>query len=358
MLMVILGAGASYDSDPASPPPPARQDPNKALWRPPLAAGLFDQRFSRIAGTFRACQPLYQPLREADNIEEELERMFAKIDTLPHYRRYLFQLRDYIQYVLHSVTYGWTSSTQRTTNYVTLFSAVRDWVVPQKERACFVTFNYDTLLDQAWEDTLGCSLQTMNSYVPTDESSSVSAPFALIKLHGSINWWRLVRNVLPGPIIDSVDNLLWTNEYEVNSGYLASTEPPGLRAPEPNTAYVPAISIPTATKTDSSFECPPEHMAALKRALPDVTHLLTIGWRGREQHLLKLWKEVLPPDGSASFPPGLKRMLIVAGKPEEAREVQETLRDDGAITCADVRHAGAGFSDFLRSDMLRSFLSA
>src|SRR5438105_2029867 len=68
MLMVIFGAGASYDSDPTRP------SANYVLptpHRPPLANQLFDNRpeFAHDLSYFPECIPIVPLLRHADAIE-------------------------------------------------------------------------------------------------------------------------------------------------------------------------------------------------------------------------------------------------------------------------------------------------
>ena len=50
---------------------------------------------------------------------------------------------------------------------------------------------------------------------------------------------------------------------------------------------LPAIAIPTRSKTD--FECPREHRERLMALIPQIDRLLIIGWRSTEQHFLRLW---------------------------------------------------------------------
>ena len=55
------------------------------------------------------------------------------------------------------------------------------------EKVCLVTFNYDTLLEDAIIDALdGVPLHTIDDYVASD--------YKVIKLHGSINWAHPIRN--------------------------------------------------------------------------------------------------------------------------------------------------------------------
>ena len=54
-------------------------------------------------------------------------------------------------------------------------------------------------------------------------------------------------------------------------------------------AVLPAIGVPLDVK--SEFECPVGHLEFLKRALPEVSSILTIGWRANEAHFLELLRD-------------------------------------------------------------------
>lgn len=71
MLMVVFGAGASFDSFPFVPPRPDVQTPD----RPPLAAELFSDRdqFNNVLRNYPDCQTIVPYLRRAGvSVEEEL----------------------------------------------------------------------------------------------------------------------------------------------------------------------------------------------------------------------------------------------------------------------------------------------
>src|SRR5439155_25553140 len=80
MLLIIVGAGATYDSDWRRAP-----GSNLAHWsgaaklvrRPPLAAHLFDEdRFGAYAARYRPSQNLMHRLRQAKGlVEPELEKI-------------------------------------------------------------------------------------------------------------------------------------------------------------------------------------------------------------------------------------------------------------------------------------------
>src|SRR5205823_9977424 len=49
-------------------------------------------------------------------------------------------------------------------------------------------------------------------------------------------------------------------------------------------AWLPAIAVPLETK--QSYECPPNHLEAMREWLPQVDRILIIGWRAAERHFL------------------------------------------------------------------------
>src|SRR5204863_876802 len=72
VLMVIFGAGASWDSYERLPPP------NVNNLRLPLANRLFDSRFGNYYRLFPKCQPLIQRLQRQDvNVENVLGARLA-----------------------------------------------------------------------------------------------------------------------------------------------------------------------------------------------------------------------------------------------------------------------------------------
>jgi len=71
MLLVIFGAGASYDSVLQLPPRSSNEDS-----RPPLANQLFDDRglFVQVMNEYVACKPLVNLLRGNIQVERQLAR--------------------------------------------------------------------------------------------------------------------------------------------------------------------------------------------------------------------------------------------------------------------------------------------
>lgn len=345
MLMIVFGAGASYDSDPRHP----SSSDYDGMPRPPLASQLFSERFAGHFWGHRDCAALFHHLRQiVDNgtssIENELESMHTDAERYPHLRRATFALRSYIQDVIRHCVDNWMDQTKGVTGHVVLLNEIAKWRHNRQDMVCIVTFNYDTLIESACADVLGLKFADISTYVADPR-------YELFKLHGSIDWGRQVRNVR-GTILDSVAQFAWTDEYRVSTSKY--WDPPYQPTEDPTTMYVPAIAVPTVSK--SGFECPPAHIEVLTSVIPLVTHLLVIGWRGMEEHFLSLWRQGPISDASAAFPARLERLQIVSGSKDGAEEVRRRLADEAGIRCADERVAGEGFSQFLESGALTSFL--
>src|SRR6266480_5663538 len=141
MLMVIFGAGASYDSARAFPPPGPRatiqvgtqstpsEDDEGAAWRPPLASELFrdaKQRFGEIVARYPRLHPILDRLREPQggrSLEQELQFLQDEASGYPERKRQLFSVRYYLHDLLSEVTKYWLGRT-RFTNYAPLIDKI------------------------------------------------------------------------------------------------------------------------------------------------------------------------------------------------------------------------------------------
>src|SRR5207302_10386358 len=98
-------------------------------------------------------------------------------------------------------------------NYELLHISARDRAVAAilQQKICFVTFNYDTMLDEELARLLGVQIKDMSDYAQRD--------YALIKLHGSVNWGREVDGINPPgaasyhSLIDAAGSLRISDRY-------------------------------------------------------------------------------------------------------------------------------------------------
>src|SRR5579864_7904587 len=184
MLMVIFGAGASYDS--ASSFRPDEYGRDGVHWfRPPLANELF-MKFPDFRGRldrYTRCRPLVPrlepPATGSLSLEEKLQAYEEDAKTDPERRRQLMAIQFYLRDLIGACESAWVGLTHGVSNYTTLLDDIRRY-----SQACLVTFNYDTLIERSLED-LGFRIGFMENYV--------HPKFPLIKLHGSIDWVQSVR---------------------------------------------------------------------------------------------------------------------------------------------------------------------
>ena len=190
MLLVIFGAGASYDSAPHLPLPQIR---GAAIpyWedRPPLANELFDirrPRFAHIMQSIPECLPIIPYLQknsESFLVERVLSDLRAESSGYPERLRQLAAIRYYLQSALSLLVNLWNERTHGVTNYKTLLDQI---ALHRRPSHCvyFVTFNYDTLLDTDFS-VLGVCIRDMSDYISHSN-------YKLVKLHGSTDWGRQI----------------------------------------------------------------------------------------------------------------------------------------------------------------------
>jgi SIR2-like protein len=335
MLMVVFGAGASWDSANFEP-----TDVTTTMhWRPPIGSELFADRryFGLFIDKYWWVRPLvnrFRNARDSVTLEAELEEIQDASKGRVLTREQLFALRYYLQRVISGTCQEWSNRIHGNTNYVRLVDDVDSiWTHGRKgDPVIFVTFNYDVLLDGALGQIDVKVGESLESYTENPQ-------YRLIKPHGSVNWFHKVPvpNRSAHPYYMQIVPGLAKEELKAADGFFIAPEGSDID----DIDGIPALSIPVAKKTN--FEMPREHLAVLKEAIPQVTHLLIIGWRGNEQHFVALLR-ALDRERLAS--------LVVSGHVSSAKEVATALDLDNIPP-----HLSAGgFSTFLGGAELRDFL--
>src|ERR1022692_712022 len=341
MLMVVLGAGASYDSIPALWRKPVYES------RPPLANELFEPRdmFSKtmlqVGRSILPIVPLLQNLPVGRTVEQVLEELQAEAADYPERHRQLAAVRYYLHVMLWTCVHGWNHLAKGVTNYKALLDQIERWRKPD-DQVCLVTFNYDRMLEEALPG-VGVEISDLPDYISNDK-------YKLLKLHGSVDWERSVDTPIPG--IEKLNS--WQTVHEVINRFpdlKISERFQIVKAPYPmsklhNVALFPAIAIPVQSKLH--FECPTEHLAALQEFIPKTTKLLMIGWRATENHFLNLLQEGIQHQ---------LRVMTVSGSADGAKESVEHLRK--ARLYIDVpRESSNGFTGFIVNREGDGFLSS
>lgn len=324
MLLIIVGAGASYDSDWRRPadrgPLPINPTWGRLglAFRPPLAKDLFDEdRYGEFVARYPPSQGLMDQLRAAaPAVEQELERIRDLSKRQKHLPRQLLAVRYYLRDVVAQTTRQWNKAKpDEMTNFTRLMTRLEPWRQQRareqgaQERVAIVTFNYDTL----FEDALTNFLPAFRLNVVEDYTSDPR--YQLFKLHGSVNWWREAQCDW-SPSGGTTDPAGWAptmfdppapfyenGEFRVGAGaYLPC---------------VPCLALPTATKGVADFACPEAHLADLKLLLPQVTDVLIIGWKGIEGHFLGEWRLVQ----ASKRDPTIRSVTVVDATHEAASEI-------------------------------------
>ena len=315
-LLVIFGAGASYDSCAVYPPRGVERPPGikvvsnirsaQAEPRPPLTDHLFQPVYTgRNPGYVERAALLISRIQSySGSIEERLQHYATKAKASPVFRGQIQALRFYLHKTIQSCETHWRSSVTAggLTNYATLIGAIEEEA--QDQEVFLVTFNYGTLLERALTGSLGIPLNKSEDYL-------AHARYRLIKPHGCLTWSHPVLTALGH--FDSEDSLVArvieaATSQDLKLGPLLIGKAPFQRDNEGH-ALVPALALPVEPK--SEFVCPDEHVRRLVEGLPRVTKVLIVGWKAAEKYFLQLLAEHLSPSVAS---------LVVAGSQKEAME--------------------------------------
>jgi hypothetical protein len=317
-----------------------------------LVKDLFGPDFADILERYPLAQAAAAAIRRSTDSKSEdavpLERFLKQQmrDSANRFTRLRYrQIPLYLQHLLYEA--GRTDGggyTREPDNYNALINEALEF-----DDVLFLTLNYDTLLDDRL--FIYWPLDSLRSYVASDPI------WALVKLHGSVNWSRQVAVDQQGyefvVTIENVNRLIDTPaELQYVSGIeLHAEEDLAIRRFQlADVAYYPALSVPLGEEDE--IVCPDDHVMEARQRLgaSDGIHLLVIGYSGLDQEVLTLLRQS-----------GAKlRSLLVANGPDEQAgfmagdRIQRACGGDGLRT--DNIFAG-GFTDLVASGTLRSFLS-
>jgi len=346
MLTVIFGAGASYDSNPSTPPGTSAGSAD----RPPLANELFARRstfeqllddypeVAAIAGEFRSVA------QRGSDVEEYLEALY---DRSAHDRDLLCQLAAVRFYISSAIPFGvqhWSAQAHGVTNYRLLLERLRSRSLSTHDVGSLLTFNYDYLLDEAWSHTYHHDIESIDSYVDHQD-----AP-VLLHLHGSTNWYRPITNpgMLGNVFTPKQAIAKFPDLHFGDIGYRSERNPSGISiANDERFQYgVPALTVPVRSK--SHFECPERHInTMLREVLPATTKALVVGWRANERHFLTEWQ--------ASANDSLE-IFIVSGDAAKGNETGQNIVNSG-LKCK-LHVLPYGFTELIDSLELEAILTS
>lgn len=353
VLVVVTGAGATYDSIGSIPPT------SHDVRRPPLTQQLFAEGYlQRYLAPYPAARSLIAAL-SIDPSKADFETLLSReleASRSPDLARRFVALRFYLRDLIEESSADWSDIVVGATNYSWLVAEVEHWRDRVGGYVAWVTFNYDQLLENALADLYTHDFG--HGGVPDIQLSTYTSPstWSLTHLHGSVRWTRFTpiergpagRQNAAAVVVAAWDaasdppsptTMYQRHERHSSDDVLLKREtPPG----SANTLGVPALTAPLAAK--AAFECPPSHAERLKLVLSQADLLVAVGWRAQEPHFSDVLKKAF------GIPPGIVAVSRNAASAEESIENLRTnafpqcARSDLEATALDV----AGFSGLRR----------
>lgn len=375
VLLVVIGAGASFDSiptwqlggegNPLLEPAHLARRPFRDT-KPPLtqdlakAGPLVNWALDRWPQARPAVAHLRQVLGDsgwldADSQVVSLEAALGAFQSdgviVPENLRSLLGFRFFLRDLIWAST-DYTMSSQLTggvTNYTSLLQHLALWAGSGDRAVVIVSFNYDLLLERAMESMWGFDPTHLESYLAHDR-------IHLLKPHGSLQWeWLLAghRGYLRAP--PTVHGAAAIDQALVHGEDTSSLQTRTMATYETDREVhsqlaVPAMALPLDGK--SSFCWPEEQRARFESLQGTVTRMVTIGWRGIEEHFTPLLRPLVKE---------WARVLVVTGGAEGDAEGQEVIGRLRRHTDVSARGSWSfdprGFTEFLLAGSLNELLS-
>lgn len=299
-LTVILGAGASNSINSKTPRPP-RDNQN---YRPPLAKDLFNETvtFGNILHEYRKAEMLASYISkelslniEGHGIEQILSDIQKRSETNIRIRREFLQVPLYLNSLFGNISSNFTTKPDE---YNLLIDACLDNV----DEVLFLTLNYDCLLEIPLSVHFNLNFSNEDDYIK-DKS------WKLIKLHGSINWYRQIVGVPHAfPDANEYYKYLDGSEFPLNlSNNFILVDMKSFNDKNiGDTPVYPALTVPVDGK---DYNCPSAHYETVKSFLKTCKNYLAIGTSGNDQDLMNLLKSNSPEADS---------FLVVGNTPKGA----------------------------------------
>jgi hypothetical protein len=298
-VIAIIGAGASY----ASGDYPVAQ-------RPPLTTQLFGcERAAELLQLYALAQSAGDAIErdmEADStiqFEEALRRL--QNDGLPHHAQMALAIPLFLQALLLAYSEALAAHSRR-------YMILVDELLKLQTELCFVSLNYDTLLDQR-----------LSAFWPLDSLERyLDSPlkWSLIKPHGSVAWYveqpaAFNAAAPPGDLEVHVAPIECVPVSELSLERLRASN-----SPHGRTTRYPAIALPDGPK--DRLVLPPAHRQHLQSLLhrSQEIDLLVLGYSALDTEVLQLIK-----DGECL----VRRFTVVNASPSAALEVYRRVTDFG-----------------------------
>ncbi len=336
MLLIIFGAGASYDCD---------EDTISISNRVkiPLANDLINKdltyvqeamtRWPGAVSLLNRLVALKTKIQIDFNLEEALYSELQRGNT--SVQAQLLSFKFYIHDIIRNAERQVRSNNQGNTNYTALLNLLQLNEIDTKFGISLVTFNYDTLIDTACTQTY-----------PTwefDKFEDYISGFDLVKLykpHGSLSWKQPYTTAhQPGRVgvIKALENHASFGATK-NQQQIVNFFDDNPLIVQGNYISEPVLALPYREKT--AFAFPDEHKQSLIRDMEKITHILTIGWRGTEKHF---YNEILSKISNSNK---IKILNVNPVTKDIEAAFRESILKDKIGTTVGVQK---GFSEFLKN---------
>lgn len=339
-LTIILGAGASTGS----------VENGVTSHRPiipPITKEIFSPNFDYISRKYEdvksATVGITAEIKDGKSLEDFLKDKLGAMhgyETLSaHRKRQLNQLPLYLQDLFSDIS--------RQLKISTFYSKFVNELFDRRNiKVTFLTLNYDLLLDYAIEQVADTKFINFDSYIKSSQK------WVLIKPHGSVNWFRQIKNYSQtGDTLESwkaiVKKINILQDLDDNLAFL-DLENGFKEGFVKNIPYYPALAVPNADyhpiyPSDS-------HRILLDERLKECENFLIIGFSAYDQDMLKILNKNVN---------NVKRLLIV-GK-ADVSDVYKRLKKSVTVFSTEKPQTvqyGSGFGPFLKGIDFSNFLDS
>jgi hypothetical protein len=302
--------------------------------RPPIGYEIFDSRFDNtLSGYEGALASVSDFEANGRDIEGSLESDWGRIRNAysPYITARHTNIQFYLQDVFSQISEQVVKKYFRYNLYAVLCNRVLNALSNRNERASFVSFNYDTILDTLLERAMQVKFTGLKDYIGGKNNTIV-----LLKPHGSSNWgWPFMMDrigntggkslaqyiydnrfvpsyiyyYLLGDYRKMVLERSWGLEMEMTANNLGrfTINKNAIELMDKTKHYLPALQLPYSEKDD--FIMPTDHFYELTNGASEVEELYLIGWKGNEEGFNRLLKN----HSSGN----LKRIVIVNPNAED-----------------------------------------
>ena len=321
---VILGAGASWDVANEGSHIKAKE------WRPPLAKQLFNVRdppqYEAILERYKGAQSLAALVAPKISngmigVEQELTK-YARHPNRFQLRGHFKQVPPYLRDLIKMCSDHYT---EEPGCYNQLITALLD---DQPHEALFIVLNYDDLLEAAFRHR-----NPEHHFHGLDDYVTEDRPAKIVKLHGSIDWFRTFGNA-DSPWEEELRHFDIFETLPDDEIFIDHEDVTNTKSAQGKVWRFPIVTAPLAGKSLEDVVCPASHVETAREFLAGCNKFLIIGTSGLDEDLFQLLNSAI----QTSYPRFVHvvdhgRGAIKLGFPILAvfRLKRQPKRDDGMI---------------------------